>query len=51
VPFGTDEAMGKVGFAGGGATGLGATDIHAMKLPRNARGGNRVIEILWLYFL
>jgi hypothetical protein len=38
VPFGTDEAMGKVGFAGGGATGLGATDVQAMKIPRNARG-------------
>jgi len=42
VPFGADEAMREVGFAGGGTTGLRATDVHAKTLPRNPTGHNRV---------
>jgi len=38
VPFGADEAMSKVGFAGGGTPGLRATDVHAKTLPRNTTG-------------
>ena len=45
------EAMGKVGFAGGGAAGLSATDVHAATLPRQAWGRKRAPQILWLYFL
>ncbi|MGC1953373.1 MAG: hypothetical protein WA970_12570, partial [Gammaproteobacteria bacterium] len=40
----------QVGFAGGGTTGLRATDVHAKTLPRNTTGHNRGPEILWLYF-
>ena len=50
VPFGADEAMREVGFAGGGIPGLRATDVHAKTLPRNPTGRNRGPEILWLYF-
>ena len=51
VPFGADEAMREVGFAGGGTSGLRATDVQAKTLPRNPTGRNRGPEILWLYFL
>ena len=44
------QAMGKIGFTGGGATGLGATDVHVTTLPCRAKRRNRVSQILWLYF-
>ena len=50
VPFGADEAMREVGFAGGGIPGLRATDVPAKTLPRNPTGHKRGPEILWLYF-
>ena len=50
APFGTDQAMGKIGFAGGGATGLGATDVDAATLPRHPAEYKGVSEKLWLYF-
>ena len=37
-----DQAVAHLGFAGGGATGLGATDIHADTLLRPGGRCNRV---------
>jgi len=44
-----NQAVGHIGFTGGGAAGLGAADIHTATLPPPGGRCNRVSEILWLY--